>query len=130
MRHPINSQKESVGGPGLSGLQSNFISQLCKLLTGEAQPRLALDGRGRHRLASSGPHFVHLFLFPQSLPAAGALPLGRTEVSKGQAVALSLSLPGSSGCPAASRRFLEVFRDVSFRVSSPGLRGCSLGSLQ
>lgn len=44
--YPIDGQKESVGGPGLSGLQSDFISQLCKLLTREAQHRLALDGKG------------------------------------------------------------------------------------
>lgn len=55
VRHPINSQKESVGGPGLSGLQSNFISQLCKLLTGEAQPRLALEGEGGTDLLRQGP---------------------------------------------------------------------------
>lgn len=45
VRCPTNCQKENVGGRGLSGLQSDFLSQLCKLSTGEAQHRLALDRR-------------------------------------------------------------------------------------
>lgn len=44
-RCPATCQKESVGGHGLSGWRSDFISQLCKLSTGGAQRRPVRDGR-------------------------------------------------------------------------------------
>lgn len=41
VRCPVDWQKETGGGPGLSGLESTSFPQLCKLLSGEAQHRLA-----------------------------------------------------------------------------------------